>query len=246
MVTSSAESRRLSRSVQSLSPRAAVLTGGALMVAGQLILVALLLAGAALPRLDASALVVVPSLLAAIVLLWLGPVVVAVAASQPGWIGALAFPGGCAVWAVGTLMTDALADGGVLAAVEGALPVFSFAGALAVVGGGRVWRRLTAVAVVAGLSGATSFLLDGVSGVARVGLVVAVGLLAWMSPGTRPPRTSVAAHATAGPLLSRRCDGCGHRYPRRLPNCPRCKTVPGGRARPQTGEPPRTTWGATG
>jgi NADH:ubiquinone oxidoreductase subunit len=26
----------------------------------------------------------------------------------------------------------------------------------------------------------------------------------------------------------RRCSACGERYPRRLPNCPRCKTVPGG------------------
>lgn len=43
--------------------------------------------------------------------------------------------------------------------VEGALPMFRVAGALAVVGGGRVWRRLAAVAVIAGLVGALSHLL---------------------------------------------------------------------------------------
>lgn len=171
----------LARRVRTLSPRAAVLNGGALMAAGQAIFAVMLLSGAALPALDASALLVVPVLLAGIVMLWLGPVVVAVAADQPGWIGAIAFPVGCAVWIVGTLWTDSLADGVVLSVVEGTLAVFSFAGALAVVGGGRVWRRLAGVAVIAGLAGAVSYRWQGASGVVILGLVAAVGFLAWVS-----------------------------------------------------------------
>ena len=184
--------RGLARRVRPLSPRAAVLTGGALMVAGQVIFVVLLLAGAALPQLDSSALVVIPVLLTGIVVLWLGPVVVALAAGQPGWIGALVFLGGCAVWGVGTFMAGSLSDGAMLTAVDAALPVFSFAGSLAVVGGGRVWRRLAGVAVIAALSGASSYGLEGVSGVVYVGLLVAIGYLAWISPRTRQPETSTA------------------------------------------------------
>jgi hypothetical protein len=68
---------RLGRRARGFSPRAAVLTGGALMVAGQVIFAVMLLAGAGLPVLDASALLVVPVILAGIGMLWLGPVVAA-------------------------------------------------------------------------------------------------------------------------------------------------------------------------
>jgi hypothetical protein len=128
-------------------------------------------------------------ILAGIVLLWLGPVVVAMAAGQPGWIGAIALPGGYAVWVLGTLGTSSLPDGAVLAIVEGALPVFAFAGALAVVGGGRVWYRLAGVAVIAGLVGALNYLLQGASAVVYVGLLVAFAFLAWVTPRARPSST---------------------------------------------------------
>lgn len=164
-----------------------MLTGGALMVAGQAFFTAMLLAGAGLPALDAVALLVVPVALTGIALLWLGPVVVSVAAGQPMWLGALALPGACAVWLLGTLGTDGLPDGAVLAVVEGALPAFSFAGALAVVGGGRVWRRLAGVSVIAVLAGALSSLVPSTSGGVLVGLAAAVGFLAWVSPSARQP-----------------------------------------------------------
>ena len=182
--------------VRRLSPRAAVVTGGSLMVAGQVIVVGLLLTGAALPQRDGSAAVVVPWLLLGVVVLGLGPVVVAVAAGQPGWVGALAFLGGGAVWVVGTFMTDALQDGVMLGAVDGALPVVSFVGSLAVVGAGRVWHRLAGVAVIAALSGAASSVLEGVSGVVYVGLLVAIGYLVWIAPPTRRPEASIAETGT--------------------------------------------------
>jgi hypothetical protein len=47
-----ATARGLTRHARSWTPRAAVLTGGALMVAGQAILVIMLLAGAPMPSLD--------------------------------------------------------------------------------------------------------------------------------------------------------------------------------------------------
>jgi hypothetical protein len=104
------------------------------------------------------------------------------AAGQPWWIGALALPGASLVWALGTLGSDALAEGTALTAVEGALPVLSFAGALAVVGGGPVWRRLAGVAVVAVLTGAINSLVPDAGGVVYVGLVAAVGFLSWVAP----------------------------------------------------------------
>lgn len=149
--------RRLARRLRSLSPRAAVLTGGALMVAGQ----------------------------------------VALAARQPAWIDAIAFPVGCAVWLVGTLWTDSLADGAVLTVAEGTLPVFSFAGALAVVGGGLVWPRLAGVAGIAGLAGVVSYLFQGASSVVHVGLVAAIGFLAWVAPRTRPRKTPGSSETAA-------------------------------------------------
>jgi hypothetical protein len=179
--------RGLARRVRSLTPRAAVLTGGVLMVVGQVILVIMLLAGAPMPSLDVTGLLVGPVLLAGIALLWLGPVVVAVAGGQPAWVGALAFPAGFAVWAVGTVLTQGLADGVTLSVVEGALPVFSFAGALAAVGGGRVWPRLAGVAVIAGLWGAISYPLEAVVGRVIVGLTAAVAFLVWVSLRTPPP-----------------------------------------------------------
>jgi hypothetical protein len=181
--------RGLARQARSLTPRAAVLTGGGMMVAGQAIFAVMLLAGASLPSLDASAFLVVPVLLAGIVFLWLGPVVVAVASGQPAWAGAIAVPAGYAVWIVGTVLSDSLADGATLSAVEGALPVFAFAGALAVVGGERVWWRLSGVTTIAGLWGAISYPLQGMVGLAIVGLSLAVGFLAWVSPRTLPPRS---------------------------------------------------------
>ncbi len=84
----------------------------------------------------------------------------------------------------------ALADGTVLAIIEGALPVFSLTGALAAVGGGRVWRRLAGVAVIATLAGTLALLLPGTLGMVLIGLVVAIGFLAWVSPQARPPSTS--------------------------------------------------------
>jgi hypothetical protein len=193
---STAASGTLARRVRRFSPRAAVLTGGALMVAGQSIFAVMLLAGAGLPSLGASALLVIPVVLTGIVLLWLGPVVVATAARQPWWVGAIALPGGYAVWVLGTLGTDALPDGAVLTVVEGALPVLSFAGALAVVGGGGVWRRLAGVAVIAGVAGALGALSPGVGGVVHLGLVAAVGFLAWVSPRDRPSGGSGPTDAT--------------------------------------------------
>jgi hypothetical protein len=187
----------LARRARRLSPRAAVMIGGALMAAGQVIFTVMLLAGAGLPSLDASALLVVPVILAAIVMLWLGPVVVAMAAGQPGWIGAMALPGGYAVWIVGTLGTSSLPDGAVLTIVEGALPVFSFAGALAVVGGGRVWHRLAGMAVIAGVTGALNYLLPGASAVVYVGLLVAFAFLVWITPRTRLSRTPASPDAPA-------------------------------------------------
>lgn len=189
---------RLARRARGLSPRAAVLTGGALMVAGQ-VLVAVLLTGAGLPSLDASVLLIVPVLIAGIVMLWLGPVVVAMAAGQPGWIGAIALPGGYAVFVLGTLGTSPLSDGAVLAIVEGALSVFSFAGTLAVVGGGRVWRRLFGVAVIAGVAGALSHLFQNASVVVPIGLLMAIGFLAWIAPRTRLSDTSLSPDATPSP-----------------------------------------------
>ncbi len=188
---------RLTRRARRLSPRAAVRTGAGLMVAGQAIFAVLPLTGAALPALDASALVVVPVILAGAVMLWFGPVVVALAAGQPGWIGAMALPGGYVVWILGTLGTISLADGAVLTVVEGALPVFSVAGALAVVGGGRVWTRLAGVAAIAGLAGALSYQFQAPPPVTYLGVVVAFGFLVWVAPHTRPTRTSASPDATA-------------------------------------------------
>ncbi len=189
--------RRLARSVRSLSPRAAVLIGGALMVAGQLIFALMVLSGVALPSLDASAVLVVPALLTGIAMLWLGPVVVATPAGRPAWIGVIAFPCAYAVWVAGVLWAGSLPDGAVLTIVEGSLSVISFVGALAVVSAGRVWRRFVGVAVIAGLTGMASYLLRDVSGVVHVGLVMAVGFLAWMSPRARPPRPSETSDVTA-------------------------------------------------
>lgn len=107
---------RLTRKVRRLSPRAAVLTGGALMVTGQAFFAVMQLAEAGLPALDAWALLVVPVVLTGIAVLWLGPVVLSVAAGQPGWIGAIALPGRYVVWLLGALGTDALTDGAVLTA----------------------------------------------------------------------------------------------------------------------------------
>jgi hypothetical protein len=191
--------RSLARKARRLSPHAAVLTSGALMLAGQALFVAILLAGGRLPALDASALLVVPLALTSIAMLWLGPVVVAQAAGQPVWLGAIAFPGAYAVWLLGTIGTDALPDSAVPTIVEGALPVFSFAGALAVVGGGRVWRRLAGVSVIAALAGALSPLVPDASVIVLVGLVAAVGLLVLVSPRARLPRASTAADATMRP-----------------------------------------------
>jgi hypothetical protein len=181
--------RGLARRVRSLTPRAAVLAGGVLMVVGQVILVIMLLAGAPMPSLDVTGLLVGPVLLAGIALLWLGPVVVAMAGGQPAWIGAIAFPAGFAVWALGTVLAEGLSDSVALSVVEGALPVFSFAGALAVVGGGRVWPRLAGVAVIAGLWGAISYPLEAVVGRVIVGLTAAVAFLVWVSLHTPPPIT---------------------------------------------------------
>lgn len=116
---------------------------------------------------------------------------------QPAWIGAIAFPVGCAVWLVGTLWTDSLADGAVLTVAEGTLPVFSFAGALAVVGGGLVWPRLAGVAGIAGLAGVVSYLFQGASSVVHVGLVAAIGFLAWVAPRTRPRKTPGSSETAA-------------------------------------------------
>ncbi len=99
---------RLSRKVRRLSPRIAVLTGGALMLAGQALFAVMLLAGGGLPALDASGLLVVPVILIGIALLWLGPVVVALAAGQPVWLGAIALPGAYAVWLLAAIGTVAL------------------------------------------------------------------------------------------------------------------------------------------
>ena len=194
----SAEPGRLARRARRLSPRAAVVTGGVLMVAGQVVLAVLLFAGDGLPSIDASALLVLPVILAGIVLLWLGPVVVAMAAGQPAWIGAIALPGGYAVWVLGTLGASSLPDGAVLALVEGGLPVFAFAGALAVVGGGRVWHRLAGVAVIAGLAGALNHLLQGASASVYLGLLVAFAFLAWGTPRTRPSSTPASREVTGG------------------------------------------------
>ena len=136
--------------------------------------------------------------LAGIVMLWLGPVVVAMAAGQPGWIGAIALPGGYAVWVLGTLGASSLPDGAVLAIAEGGLPVFAFAGALAVVGGGRVWYRLAGVAVIAGVAGVLNHLLQGPSAVVYLGLLVAFAFLAWVTPRTRPASTPASREVTAG------------------------------------------------
>jgi hypothetical protein len=186
------------RTVRHLSLRAAVSTGGALMVAGQLILVLVLSAGAGLPALDGSALLALPAALAGVVMLWIGPVVVSVAAGRSGWLGAVAFPGGCLLWILGTLGTDLVVDDAVLTVVEGALPVVSFAGALAVVGGGRVWLRLAGVAVIAGLTGALGYLVQDAPAVVYVGLVAAIGSLAWVAPRAHPSRTSASSDAVAG------------------------------------------------
>jgi hypothetical protein len=175
---------------RSLTPRGAVLTGGGLMVAGLAIFAVMLLAGASLPSLDATGLLVVMVVLAGLALLWMGPVVVAVAGGQPAWVGAIAFPVGYAVVLVGTVLAGSFTDGVTLAVVEVALPVFGYAGALAVVGGGRVWRRLAGVAVIAGLWGAIGYPLQGVVGLGLVGLSVAVGFLAWVAPRARPPSTA--------------------------------------------------------
>jgi hypothetical protein len=194
----SAAPGRLARRARRLSPRAAVVTGGALMVAGQVVLAVMLFVGDGLPSLDASALLVLPVILAGIVLLWLGPVVVAMAADQPAWIGAIALPGGYAAWVLGTLGASSLPDGAVLAIAEGGLPVFAFAGALAVVGGGRVWYRLAGVAVIAGLAGALNHALQGSSAVVYLGLLVAFAFLAWVTPRTRPSSTPASREVTAG------------------------------------------------
>lgn len=60
-------------------------------------------------------------------------------------------------------------------AVESAPPVFSVSGALAIVGGGRAWRRLAGVAVIAALAGALSPLVPSASGAVLMGIVAAVG-----------------------------------------------------------------------
>ena len=193
----SAAPGRLARRARRLSPRASVLTGGALMAAGQLVFTVVLFAGDGLPSLDASALLVVPVILAGIVMLWLGPVVVAMAAGQPAWIGAIALPGGYAVWVLGALGASSLPDSAVLAIVEGGLPVFAFAGALAVVGGGRVWYRLAGVVVIAGLAGALNHLLQGPSAVVYLGLLVAFAFLAWVTPRTRRSSAPASLETTA-------------------------------------------------
>jgi hypothetical protein len=174
-----------------------VVTGGALMVAGQVVLAGMLVAGDGLPPLDVSALLVVPVILGGIVLLWLGPVLVTMAAGQSAWIGAIALPGGYAVWVLGTVATSSLSEGGVLAFVDGALPVFAFAGALAVVGGGRVWYRLAGVAVIAGLAGALNHLLQGASAGVYAGLLVAFVFLAGVTPRTRRSSTPVSRESRA-------------------------------------------------
>ncbi|TVR20600.1 MAG: hypothetical protein EA387_11340 [Nitriliruptor sp.] len=184
---------RLSRKVRRLSPRIAVLTGGALMLAGQALFAVMLLAGGGLPALDASGLLVVPVILIGIALLWLGPVVVALAAGQPVWLGAIALPGAYAVWLLAAIGTVALPDGAVLTIVEGALPVLTFGGALAIVGGGPVWPRLAGVAVIAALAGALGPLAPSTSGAVLIGLVAALGFLAWVSPSANLPRPSTAA-----------------------------------------------------
>ncbi|MFO7962041.1 MAG: hypothetical protein R6U94_13965 [Nitriliruptoraceae bacterium] len=84
-------------------------------------------------------------------------------------------------------------DGAVRTTVEGALLVFSVAGALAVVGGGQVWRRLAGVAVIAALAGALAPLVPSTSGAVRIGLVAALGFLAWVSPSAHLPRPSMTA-----------------------------------------------------
>jgi hypothetical protein len=190
---------RLARRSRRLSPRAAMLTGGALMVAGQVIFTVMALTAVGLPSLDTSGLLVALLGLIGVVLLWLGPVVVAMAAGQPGWIGAIALPGGYAVWILGTVGASSLADGAVLTAVESALPVLSFAGALAVVSGGRVCHRLAGVTVIAGLAGAFGFRSQGASAAASVGLLAAFGFLAWVAPRSRPSTSASPASTASAP-----------------------------------------------
>lgn len=190
---------RLSLKVRRLSPRTAVLCGGALMLAGQALFAVMLLAGGGLPARDASGLLVVPVILTGIALLWLGPVVVALAAGQPVWLGAIALPGAYTVWLLATIGTVALPDGAVLTIVEGALPVLTFGGALAIVGGGPVWPRLAGVAVIAALAGALSPLVPSASGAVLIGLVAALGFLGWVSPRARLTRASTAADTTTRP-----------------------------------------------
>ncbi len=115
---------RLSRKVRRLSPRTAVLTGGALMLAGQALFAVMLLAGGGPPALDASGLLVVPVILIGIALLW---------------------------------------------------------------------PRLAGVAVIAALAGALGPLAPSTSDAVLIGLVAALGFLAWVSPSANLPRPSTAA-----------------------------------------------------